>query len=458
MRSSLSVLAVVVLASAAVCSAAAITGRKRGDIRYVTPTVCDDSVTQYAGYVTIDPEAGVEYFFWFFGSRSATAATDPVALWMTGGPGCSGELALLVENGPCYIDDHLNVVANENSWNNVANMIYIDQPAGTGFSTGKKPSGLAHNESDVAADMYLFLQSFFAEFSQYQSNDFYITGESYGGHYVPSVSHRVWQGNQNKEGIHLNLKGISIGNGLTNPEIQYKYYGELAYNWSTQLVGVPRVSLEQYSQMQAAIPDCISLIQQCQTNTAMCPKAEDYCNAAEFNPYFASGYNPYDIRVKCVGGGLCYNFSAQTEWLNLPSVQKDIGVTKPWSICNDTVNAGFSYDWSKDFQTDVIPLLESGINVLIYAGDCGFICNWLGNKAWTLALDWSGKSAFNAAKDVSWDFAARNGTQMSGGIVRSASGLTFLQVYNAGHMVPMNVPYPALVFFETLINGANFPN
>ena len=111
------------------------------------------------------------------------------------------------------------------------------------------------------------------------------------------------------------------------------------------------------------------------------------------------------------------------------------------------------------------------------------------NKAWALALDWSGKAAFDAAPDSAWNYKAADGTETQGGIVRSANGFTFLQVFGAGHMVraattvvrsegwprradsmsscvdvwvrvvpqvPMNQPQAALAFFTTLINGADF--
>jgi cathepsin A (carboxypeptidase C) len=92
-------------------------------------------------------------------------------------------------------------------------------------------------------------------------------------------------------------------------------------------------------------------------------------------------------------------------------------------------------------------MLENGIRALIYAGDVDFICNWMGNKAWTQELSWSGKSDFVASEDADWKYG-KSGTV--GGKIRSAEAktgggsLTFLQVYEAGHMVPMDQPEAAL--------------
>ena len=97
-------------------------------------------------------------FYWFFESRSAPA-TDPVLLWMTGGPGCSSEVALFGENGPCTVNaDGTDTATNPHSWNSNANLLYIDQPAGTGFSYG----GLLHDEDQVASDMYEFIVGWLA--------------------------------------------------------------------------------------------------------------------------------------------------------------------------------------------------------------------------------------------------------------------------------------------------------
>ena len=78
--------------------------------------------------------------------------------------------------------------------------------------------------------MYHFVQEFMVAHPEYQSNDFYVFGESYGGHYVPAISSRIFEGNQAEEGIHVNLQGLGIGNGLTDPVIQYQYYPQMAMN------------------------------------------------------------------------------------------------------------------------------------------------------------------------------------------------------------------------------------
>ena len=180
------------------------------------------------------------------------------------------------------------------------------------------------------------------------------------------------------------------------------------------------------------------------------------CNNGQLGPYEMSGLNPYDVREKCKVKPLCYDFTAPTEWLNLPATRKALGITSAssqWSSCNMQVNSMFKNDWMKSQQYTIPPLLANGVRVLIYAGDADFICNWMGNKAWTLALDWPHASEFNAAIDSDWNV---DGTKA--GTARTSNGFTFLQVNNAGHMVPMNQPENSLSMIETFMSGGTFPS
>lgn len=136
----------------------------------------------------------------------------------------------------------------------------------------------------------------------------------------------------------------------------------------------------------------------------------------------------------------------------MPATQKSLGVDTTWETCNFDVNAAFSNDWMKQFGTPYISsLLNAGVPVLVYAGDVDFICNWLGNQAWTLNLEWSGKAAFNAADFRNWTVGSVNAGQ-----VRSYGPFTFLRVFDAGHMVPSDQPAAALTLLNTMLEGAKF--
>eukprot|EP00638_Chattonella_subsalsa_P003430 CAMPEP_0117757314 /NCGR_PEP_ID=MMETSP0947-20121206/14652_1 /TAXON_ID=44440 /ORGANISM="Chattonella subsalsa, Strain CCMP2191" /LENGTH=455 /DNA_ID=CAMNT_0005577173 /DNA_START=124 /DNA_END=1491 /DNA_ORIENTATION=- len=411
--------------------------------------LCDPDVGQLSGYFKIQGSSNKNYFFWFFESRNEPS-TDPVIVWLTGGPGCSSILALLAENGPCTVSsDGTSTEFNPFSWNSNANIMWVDQPAGVGFSYGDSED-YDHNENEVGLDMYHFLKEFFLTYPQYASQDFYVFGESYGGHYVPAVSNRIFEENKNDDHP-INLKGIGIGNGLTNPLVQFEYYAEMAMN---NTYGVKALSEHEYKVMKEETPKCLKMIEACQAITSTCGIAQQYCDMVTLLPYQRTGLNVYDIRVPCGEADLCYDFSHISKFLQLESTLQALGVSDDsatWEECNNQVNRDFSKDWMKNFHSNLVPMLESGIEVLIYAGDCDYICNWMGNKAWTLELGWEGKEAFNAASDVDWMV---NGAKA--GVVRSSGGLTFLQVFEAGHMVPMDQPEAALELLQTFITKQSF--
>lgn len=425
--------------------------------------LCDPTVLSRSGYFDLegsaDNDGSKHYYFWMFESKN-DPVNDPVVLWLTGGPGCSSTLALLSENGPCHVnEDGTGTVPNANGWNANATVIWLDQPAGVGFSYGEMND---HNEDMVGEDAYFFLQSLMAAHPQYALPPFYVFGESFGGHYAPGVAHTIWT--KGAEGIpgavDIKLAGLGVGNGLTDPVVQYQYYAEMAMNNS---YGIKTVSEDAYASMVEHVPQCVALAQACQTDPSKCTLAQTLCGAWETTPYYQTGLNPYDIRIPCEVPGLCYNFSNVETFLADPQVLEQLHVrvgadaSSAWEECNYDVNSDFSPDWMVGYQGYVKDLLEGGIPVLIYAGDVDFVCNWIGNKAWTLALDWNGHGAFAAdGADASWVAPGATADGSPSGLVRSSGGFTFLQVYEAGHMVPQDQPVAALAMLNTFTHGAHF--
>jgi cathepsin A (carboxypeptidase C) len=422
------------------------------DSQPVATGLCD-TVKQESGYFRIndtDVSKDKHYFYWFFEARN-NPETAPVAIWLTGGPGCSSMLALLAENGPCKVTDGTTTESNPDSWNENINIMWVDQPAGVGFSYGNEDD---HDEAGVAEDMFHFLQEWFAAHEQFQNNKFFAFGESYGGHYVPAVSYRVYMGNKNHEGLKINLAGLAVGNGLTNPYVQYQYYGKMAYGGNSHKIKV--VSQSGYDQMQAAVQPCIEKIATCQNDTSACAGAQSYCNNNILAAYEETGQNVYDIRKPCGPNPLCYDFSKETTFLNDAGIKSQLHVdpsVSKWQSCNMAVNMKFSQDWMKDFSHVVPPMLHDGVRVLIYAGDVDFICNYLGNQAWTKELEWDGHDEFNKVQVANWNVNGK-----AAGLARSAQDFTFLQVFDAGHMVPLDQPENALDMIDRFVNNKGFSN
>lgn len=176
------------------------------------------NVKSYSGYLTVDKAFDSNLFFWFF--PAATNYSEvPVILWLQGGPGSPSMYGLFNENGPLKLEKDKIAIRNV-SWTSTHSVLYIDNPVGTGFSFTN--GGYAQNQTKVGEDLYQALKQFFLLFPDLQRNDFFVSGESYAGKYVPAVSHTIHKHNQNSK-FKINLKGLAIGNGLCDPEHQLEY-------------------------------------------------------------------------------------------------------------------------------------------------------------------------------------------------------------------------------------------
>ncbi|WBW75370.1 vacuolar carboxypeptidase Y [Schizosaccharomyces osmophilus] len=415
-----------------------------------------DSVKQETGYLDVDDDRHL--FFWFFESRN-DPVNDPVVLWLNGGPGCSSMTGLFMELGPSHINmETLKPEYNPHSWNSNASVIFLDQPIGAGFSNG---DGSVLDTITAGKDVYAFLTLFFAKFPQYAHLPFHITGESYAGHYIPQFAKEIIEHNQGANDFvatgyeyqksYINLKGVAIGNGLTDPLVQYYYYGKMA----CENPYGPILPQEQCDRMTDAYGTCSKLISVCyQTGfTPICIGASLYCNNAMMGPFQQTGLNVYDIREECRDPeNMCYSETGAIEkYLNQEEVIEALGVEQGFKGCSTEVNIGFLFkgDWMrKTFRDDVTAILETGLPVLIYAGDADFICNYMGNEAWADALEWSGHREFYEANLAPWSPA---GSEAGRG--KTYKNFSYLRIYEAGHMVPFNQPEASLEMLNQWLDG-----
>ena len=405
-----------------------------------------DHTKQYSGYLDVESE-DKHFFYWFFESRN-DPKNDPVVLWLNGGPGCSSLTGLFFELGSSAIDENLNPVYNPYSWNSNASVIFLDQPVNVGYSYS---SGSVSDTVAAGKDVYAFLELFFQQFPEYNGLDFHIAAESYGGHYVPVFASEILSHADRS----FNLTSVLIGNGLTDPLTQYPEYEVMACN-GEESGYKPVLDEAECEGMLANLPRCLSFIESCYESQSVfsCVPASIYCNNGQIGPYQKTGRNVYDVRKMCEGSSLCYKgLEYIDKYLNQDVVKEKLGAeVDTYESCNFDVNRNFLFagDWMKPYHKNVIDLLEKELPVLIYAGDKDFICNWLGNKAWTNALEWSGKEDFSNAKTEKM-FSDDGKTQI--GQVKNFEYFTFARMFDGGHMVPYDQPEASLAMLNRWLAG-----
>ena len=248
----------------------------------------------YSGYVNV-PETSKQLHYLFNESQS-NPSTDPLIIWTNGGPGCSSMLGWLQEHGPYQMPsgaDDMTFYENKYSWNNEANVLYLEQPAGVGYSYCEGVKDCTFDDIIAGEDNLAAILGFLDKYPEFKSNDLYISGESYGGIYVPYMAWNIVKHNEthaNDDDVFKpNLKGFAVGNGVTN----WKYdttaaYVEMAY-WHSL------IDTELHDKIVAA--DCDFAGPYMQNTSEECFGYLD-----EFSTYTAD-INVYDIYGTCWGLG-----------------------------------------------------------------------------------------------------------------------------------------------------------
>jgi carboxypeptidase C (cathepsin A) len=157
------------------------------------PGMADFDFGVYSGYVPI--KGTTKNIHYLLDESQGNWETDPLIIWYNGGPGCSSMLGWAQEHGPYVMDDGATTFRkNDYSWNKEANMLYIEQPAGVGYSYcdwDNHREDCTFDDNSSGYDNLQVILEWFEKYPEYKNHELYISGESYGGIYVPFVVNQI---------------------------------------------------------------------------------------------------------------------------------------------------------------------------------------------------------------------------------------------------------------------------
>ncbi|KAJ7555078.1 hypothetical protein O6H91_05G021400 [Diphasiastrum complanatum] len=409
------------------------------------------SFRHYSGYITVDEAHGRALFYWFFEADHPDPLSLPLAMWLNGGPGCSsvGNGALL-EMGPFYTNGNgSGLLLNKYSWGKEANLIFLESPAGVGFSYSNNSSDYnTFNDESVAKDSMAFLAGWFQKFPHYRSNDFYLLGESYAGHYVPNLAMKIMIENRLPHGFYINLKGFLIGNPWTDAYSDnlgsfdfYHSHSMISDETHDAIIKHCDMVDDIYTDSNSKNDRCQQAALQADSDLGQVNVDYIYGPACNSRPSSRS-----TKRFLFLAGTADPCSDSVTPYLNLPEVQAALHVSSPsnWSQCSDTVFYNYNH---ADIFGSVLPtyrqLVGNGLRIWIYSGDVDGNVPTTGTRYWINQL--------KLPIHIPW--YPWNHENQVGGWTQIYEGLTFITVRGAGHMVPSIKPAEAVSIFRSFLAG-----
>ncbi|CAD6224629.1 unnamed protein product [Miscanthus lutarioriparius] len=390
---------------------------------------------QYSGYVTVNEKHGRALFYYFV-EAPQDASSKPLLLWLNGGPGCSSlGFGAMMELGPFRVNpDGKTLSGNKYAWNNQANVIFLESPAGVGFSYSNTSSDYEESgDSRTAEDAYIFLVNWLERFPEYKTRAFYISGESYAGHYVPQLAATILSHNLYNNRTIVNLQGILVGNPYLDDYKNQK--GRFEYLWNHGVL-----SDEAWA----------NITNHCSFNSSDNKLCSEFYGWYDFGPI-----DPYNIYAPiCIdepdgsyhsssylpGYNPCDSYPTVT-YLNDPVVQEAFHARKTeWGGCSDL-------DWKDAPESMVLTLqwlIKHGLPVWLFSGDFDAICPLTATRYSIQDL--------NISVTTPWrPWTAK--MEVGGYVQQYAGGFTFITVRAAGHMVPSFQPERGLILLSYFLKG-----
>ncbi|OTB17220.1 hypothetical protein K445DRAFT_57100 [Daldinia sp. EC12] len=403
--------------------------------------ICETTpgVNQYSGYLSVGE--GMNMWFWFFEARE-NPRQAPLVAYFEGGPGDAAEYGLFTQNGPChFVNNETSPSLNPYSFNNYANMLYVDQPIGAGFSYG---NATVNSTTAAAPIVWNLLQAFYDSFPEYANRDFGIFTESYGGHYGPEFASYILEQNAaiSRGDLHakeIRLVALGISNGWFDATIQEKANIEYVYNNSYRRLINETFYKELLTRYDIKCKPALDKCADVGTTEACYAAWQSYMNEIDYpiigvlNEEYP-GFYLGDIRDPSLRAP-----TTHVAYLQRLDVQEALGAKVNFSEHSGAAGFILSGDGevlirlvdARSFVSQLSSVVQAGVRVLIWTGDADYVSNWLGTLGVADSIEWLGKEEF-ANQDVRP--YTLNGVQK--GTFKSLDNLTFMRIFEAGHNVP----------------------
>ena len=332
---------------------------------------------------------------------------------VNGGPGCSSLEGGFSESGLYRIQEYSNpptLALNNFSWGTVTNNIFMEAPAGVGFSYCDTAAGCQHTDTAQAVDNLAAMKDFFSKFPELQKNDFWITGESYAGIYIPTLAQQIILDNAKKPAVPINLKGVLVGNGCIGDQAghcgndptglndyhdvqTWRGHGlisETSYDAITKACDWPNESAKCQQELQSAANsigdiDIYYLYNTCDDPVmrrgAPVPEGSMLARVqkARRDRRIARGEDPLSVDPNC------YATAGTLEaYMNLAEVKTALHVQPAitYALCSN--NGTFQYSPNiADERKTVYPTLIGKITTVIYNGEADLCVPFTDNEWWT---------------------------------------------------------------------------
>ncbi|KAL4222442.1 hypothetical protein ACF0H5_018481 [Mactra antiquata] len=400
----------------------------------------------YAGFITVNKTYNSNMYFWFFPAQT-NPEKAPVLLWLQGGPGGSSLFGLFIENGPIFVNKNLEFLKRDITWNSKYSMLYIDNPVGTGFSFTDNDAGYARNEVDVARDLYSCLIQFFQVFNDLQKNEFYVTGESYAGKYVPAISHKIYVENMNPSTkLQINLQGLAIGDGLCDPETMMPQYADFMYN-----IGMLDEAQRDFFQIYAK--EAVTYIQNKQFGEAF--QIFDMLLNGDLYPYKPFFYNVTNTNnyYNFLETNAPEDFDYYNQALAEPIIRRSIHVGNLTYHGGETVEKHLINDVMDTVKPWVADLMDN-YRVMMYTGQLDIIVAIPLTEAFLMTVPWKGLDDYKKAERFVWRIHPND--KEVAGYVRQVNTFYQVIVRGGGHILPYDQPARSFDMIDRFINEKGF--